>query len=354
MYQSLLDQLKAEIKTARLKAVLAANSQLLILYWKIGNAILQQKEAEGWGTKIIERLSADLRKEFPDMKGISPRNLSYMRKFADAYPEFLILQVPLAKLDLPANQINEIVPSIKQEELAQITWYHHITLLDKIKDPTERLYYIHKSIENGWSRDVMVHQIELNHYNRQGNATTNFKATLPQPQSDLAIQAFKDPYIFDFLSLTDKHLEKDLEKGLTENITKFLLELGKGFAFVGKQYHIEVSGEDFFLDLLFYHVKLHCYVVIELKTTRFQPEFTGKLNFYLSAVDSQLKSDNDNPTIGILICKEKNKVMAEYALRDIHKPIGVSEYQLTTNLPEDLKSSLPTIEDIENEVENEN
>lgn len=238
MYQSLLEQLKAEIRTARVKAVFAANSHLLILYWKIGSTILQQMVAEGWGTKIIEKLSADLRKEFPDMKGISPRNLSYMRKFAEAYPNFLILQVPLAKLELSVKQPNETTTAVVQEELAKVTWYHHITLLDKVKDPAERFYYIQKAVENGWSRDVMVHQIELKHYLRQGNATTNFKAALPQPHSDLAIQTLKDPYIFDFLSLTDEHLEKDLEKGLTENITKFLLELGKGFAFVGKQYHV--------------------------------------------------------------------------------------------------------------------
>jgi len=337
---------------------------LLVLYWKMGKAILQHQQAEGWGAKIIDNLAKDLRSEFPDMKGISPRNLKYMRAFAEAYPQFVqqaaaqiagkiaqqpvrqlakeqIVQVPLAQLE---------GPEIVQAPLAQITWYHHITLLDKVKDPDERLFYIQQTAENGWSRNVMVHQIESGLYKRKGAAVTNFEATLPQPQSDLAKELLKDPYKFDFLSLGNEYKERDLENGLVEHITKFLLELGAGFAYVGRQYPLEVGGEDFYMDLLFYHLKLHSYVVIELKTGKFIPEYASKLNFYLNVVDDQLRNEQDEPSIGIIICKERNKVVAEYALRGIAKPIGVTEYQLTETLPAALKGKLPTIEEIEEEL----
>jgi predicted nuclease of restriction endonuclease-like (RecB) superfamily len=352
-YTAIIAQIKIEIETARLRAAISVNQHLLVLYWKIGRIILEQQSAEGWGTKVIERLSNDLRREMPDMKGTSARNLKYMRAFAEAYPQFvhqpaaqlqnaLIVQDPLAQLELA-----EIV----QDPLARLTWYHHITLLDKIKDIDERLFYIKKTTENRWSRNVLVNQIEAKLYHRQGKAISNFTQTLPAPQSDLAREMLKDPYKFDFLNLSEEYFEKDMEDALVTHITKFLLELGAGFSYVARQHHLEIGGEDFYIDLLFYHLRLRSYVVIELKTGKFIPEYASKLNFYLSAVDDILKHKNDNPTLGILICKERNKVIAEYSLRDINKPIGVAEYELTQSIPENLKGSLPTIEEIENELE---
>ena len=301
---------------------------MVLLYWDIGTQILVRQENEGWGAKIIDRLAADLKKTFPDMKGFSSRNLKYMRKFAENYPD----------------------KKFVQEVLAQITWYHNITLLEKVKISIEREWYIYKTIENGWSRDIMVIQIETDLYHRQGKGVTNFSRTLPSPQSDLARQTLKDPYIFDFLMLDKDAREREIENQLTYHITRFLLELGTGFAFVGKQYHIEISRKDYYIDLLFYHLKLKCYVVIELKAKEFKPEHAGKLNFYLSAVDDLLKTEDENPSIGIILCKTKDKVLAEYALRDIKKPIGVSEFQLTNAIPEKFKSSLPSIEDLESEL----
>jgi len=331
-YLQILQNLKDQIRQARLGAIISANAGLLKSYWQIGNTILQQQSREGWGTKIIDRLSADLKDEFPDMKGLSVRNLKYMRAFAEAYPD------------------GEFV----QAALAQITWYHHLTLLDKVKDPQQRMGYIQETAQNGWSRDVMVYQIESKYIERKGIAQSNFKEILPQPFSDLAQQTFKDPYLFDFIALADNYRERDLENPLVESITKFLLELGLGFAFIGKQYPIVVSEKEFEIDLLFYHIKLRSYIVIELKVVDFQPEFVGKLNFYLSAIDTQLKTELDHPSIGLLICKTKDKLMVEYALKDVAKPIGISEYRLTEILPEDVKSSLPTIEEIEVKLRNEN
>jgi len=336
-YLSFLNELKKEIAESRIKVAFTVNEQLLQLYWKIGNRIFQQRSAEGWGTKIIERLSNDLRTEFPDIKGISPRNLKYMQSFAEAYPSFL--QAPLAK--------SESSPAILQVPLAKLPWYHHITLLDKVKNADERLFYIIQTVQNGWSRNMLVNQIESDLYSRKGKAVTNFSSTLPPQQSDLAREIFKDPYKFDFLSLTDNHFEKELEDGLVGHMTKFLLELGNGFSYVGRQYPLEVGGEEFYIDLLFYHLRLRCFVVIELKAGKFIPEYAGKLNFYLNAVDGTLKHQLDHPTIGILICKEKNKIVAEYALKGLEKPIGVSEYQLTKAIPNNLKDSLPSIADIE-------
>jgi len=370
-YNNLIAQLKAEIQTARVQASLSANVHLLVLYWKIGKTILQHQQAEGWGAKIIESLSHDLKSEFPDMKGISPRNLKYMRAFAEAYPQFV--QQPAAQIDKklqqPVGQIGQQVVDqlanqqivqealaqfgrveLMQAPLAQITWYHHITLLGKVKDPDERLFYLQQTAQNGWSRNVMVHQIESGLYHRKGAAVTNFETTLPKPQSDLAKELLKDPYKFDFLSLRNEYVEKDLENALTDHITKFLLELGTGFSFVGRQYAIEVGGDDFYIDLLFYHLKLRCFVVVELKTGKFIPEYAGKLNFYLNVIDDTLKHATDQPSIGIIICKERNKVVAEYALRGMDKPIGVSAYQLTENLPAALKGKLPTVEQIEEEL----
>ncbi|WDF79051.1 PDDEXK nuclease domain-containing protein [Mucilaginibacter sp. KACC 22773] len=336
-YLSLLSKLKTDIADARLKVAFTVNEQLLELYWKIGNNIQNQRNNEGWGTKIIDKLSNDLKQSFPDMKGISPRNLKYMQSFAEAYP--LFLQAPLAKL--------ESTSSILQVPLAKLPWYHHITLLDKVKDGNERLFYIEQSVKNGWSRNMLVNQVESNLYLRKGKAVTNFSTTLPPSQSDLAKEIFKDPYKFDFLNLADNHFEKELEDGLVGHMTKFLLELGNGFSYVGRQYPLEIGGEDFYIDLLFYHLRLRCYIVIELKAGKFIPEFAGKLNFYLNAVDGILKHQHDQPTIGILICKEKNKIVAEYALKGLEKPIGVSEYNLTKAIPSNLKGSLPSIAEIE-------
>ncbi|MDB4903927.1 MAG: hypothetical protein JWQ63_3208 [Mucilaginibacter sp.] len=353
-YTLIVAQIRAEIETARLKAAISVNQHLLMLYWKIGNIILEQQNSEGWGTKVIERLSSDLRKEFPDMKATSVRNLKYMRAFADAYPEFMqqfAAQIHSNSIVQPAvAQLNNDL--IMQPAVAQIPWSHNVAILDRVKNSKERVFYAQKTLENSWSRNVLIHQIESGLYHRQGKAISNFVQTLPALQSDLAKEMLKDPYKFDFLNLSEQYFEKDLEDALVGHITKFLLELGAGFSYVGRQYHLEIGGEDFYIDLLFYHLKLRSYVVIELKTGKFIPEYASKLNFYLSAVDDILKHETDNPTLGILICKERNKVIAEYALRDINKPIGVAEYELTQAIPENFKGSLPTIEEIENELEN--
>lgn len=298
-YFALLERLKTEIRTTRLRAVVSANVELLSLYWRMGQVILEQEKQLGWGQKVVTRLVTDLKSEFPNMQGISPRNLRYMKSFAAAYPEESILQVPLAKL----------------------TWYHHITLLSKVKDSPGRLFYIEETARQRWSRDMMVRQIDARYYERQGKAVSNFNRTLPDPFSDLAQQTVKDPHLFDFLTLTDDYRERDLEDGLVNQITRFLLELGKGFAYVGRQYPIEISGREFSMDLLFYHLKLRSYLVIDLKVVEFEPEFIGKLNFYLSAVDDQLRGPHDNPSIGLLICRSRDKLIAEYAFRDINKPI---------------------------------
>jgi len=327
-YAELLEDIKARIRQAQVCAALSVNRELVLLYWHIGKEILQRQEQEGWGAKVIDHLARDLAREFPEMKGFSPRNLKYMRAFSEAWPD----------------------EQIVQEALAQITWYHNITLLEKVKDPAERLWYAHQTIEHGWSRNVLVHQIESRLYERQGKAVTNFERTLPAPQSDLTQSLVKDPYIFDFLSLGPEVQERDLEQALLNHLRDFLLEMGKGFAFVGSQVHLEVGGEDFYLDLLFYHLKLRCFVVVELKTTEFKPEYAGKLNFYLSAVDDLLRHPQDNPTVGILLCKEKNRVVVEYALRDVSKPLGVAEYRLAQALPAELHGALPSVEELEAEL----
>lgn len=328
-YDEFLRELKERIRSAQVRAALAINGELVLLYWQIGREILSRQQQQGWGAKVISQLAKDLKKAFPEMKGFSPRNLKYMRAFAEAYPD----------------------ETFMQQLAAQIPWFHNCVLLDKLKDAAERQWYIQKTIEYGWSRSILVHQIELRLYHRQGKATTNFERTLPKPQSELAKQVLKDPYNFDFLSLGDKAWERELEKALLEHIRDFLLELGVGFAFVGNQYHLEVGGRDFWIDLLFYHYRLHCFVVIDLKVVEFEPEFSGKMSFYVSAVDDLLRQSGDNPTIGIILCKTKNQILVEYALRDVNKPIGVSTYQLQDALPENLQGSLPTIEQLEAELE---
>jgi predicted nuclease of restriction endonuclease-like (RecB) superfamily len=327
-YDEFLGSLKDRIRKAQLRASISVNRELVLLYWQMGRDILARQDEKGWGTKVIDRLASDLRRSFPEVSGFSPRNLKYMRSFAAAWPE----------------------ESIVQQAAAQIPWFHNCVLIDKVKDPGERSWYIQKTIEHGWSRNVLVHQIESGLFRRQGKAVTNFKATMPGAQSDLAQQLLKDPYNFDFLTLGDDAQERELERGLLEHIRSFLLELGVGFAFVGSQYHLEVGGEDFYIDLLFYHLKLRSFVVVELKQTEFRPEYAGKMNFYLSAVDDMLRHPSDEPSVGIILCKGKNEVMAEYALRDVGKPIGISGFKLAESLPDSLKGKLPTIADLEAEL----
>ncbi|MBB5040438.1 PDDEXK nuclease domain-containing protein [Prosthecobacter dejongeii] len=366
-YADWLGELKTRIHTARQRATLAVNSELVLLYWQIGRDILARQAAQGWGAKVIDRLSQDLRAAFPEMKGFSTRNLKYMRAFAEAWPEFEMVQAPLGQLAAgefcaaSAAQIepNEIVHQagaqfdrngIVQAPLAQLPWRHHGVLLDKLKSRDERLWYLRKAIENNWSRNILVMQIESGLLERSGAAVTNFALTLPKPQSDLARECLKDPYRFDFLSLTEESQEREIENALVKHVTDFLLELGAGFAFVGRQVLLDVGGEEFFMDLLFYHLKLRCYMVIELKAGKFKPEHLGQLSFYLTAVDAQVKHPQDAPTIGLLLCKSKNKVVAEYALRDKAQPLGVAEYQLVESLPPELQTSLPSIEQIESEL----
>jgi len=328
-YADFLSDLKNQIRSTQVKAALSVNSELVLLYWRIGRDILSRQEKLGWGAKVIEHLSKDLRSSFPKMKGLSARNLKYMRSFADAWPDIELVQ----------------------QLAAQMPWFHNCVLLDKVKSPEQRTWYVQQTISNGWSRNILVQQIESKLFNRQGKAVSNFQATLPSPQSDLAEEVIKDPYNFDFLTLGPDAKERHLQRGLIEHLKEFLIELGVGFAFVGSNVNLKVAGDDFYLDLLFYHLKLRCYVVLELKMGEFQPEFAGKMNFYLAAVDDLLRHSDDQPSIGIILCKEKNKVIVEYSLRDMTKPIGVSEHQLTQNLPESLVDQLPSIEALEEELE---
>jgi len=314
------------------KAVMSANRELIELYWQIGKGIVERQQAEHWGRSVVERLSRDLRSEFPGSTGFSPQNIWYMRSFYLAWAgDGQILQQPAGVLDV------QEMP----QALLQIPWFHNVILIEKLKEPAKRIWYAQKAIEHGWSRAVLVHQIEIGLYERQGKAVTNFGRALPPTESDLAEHALKDPYVFDFLVMADDKLERDLERGLVENVRKFLLELGVGFAFVGSQYHLEVEGEDFYIDLLFYHLALRCFVVIDLKTGQFRPEDAGKMGFYLAAVDDRLRRPGDNPSIGIVLCKRRKRLIAEYALRNILAPVGVSEYRLTRDVPADLRESLP-------------
>jgi len=327
-YADWLADLKTRIHSAQQQAALAVNRELVLLYWQIGRDILERQAREGWGAKVIDRLAHDLRTAFPDMKGFSPRNLKYMRAFSQAWPD----------------------AEFVQEVLAQLPWYHQLTLLDKLKTEDARRWYAAKSIEHNWSRNVLAMQIEVNTQGRSGQAVTNFKASLPAPLSDLARESLKDPYRFDFLGLTDEAQEREVEGALVRHVTRFLLELGAGFAFVGRQVLLDVGGDEFFIDLLFYHLKLRCYVVIELKGGKFKPEHLGQLGFYLTTVDRQIKSEHDGPTIGLLLCKSKNKVVAEYALGDKTQPMGIAEYKLLEAMPAELQTSLPSIEQIEQEL----
>lgn len=359
-YGPLLADIKNRVQAARIRAGLAANRELLALYRDIGRLILDRQHREGWGTKVIDRLSADLQREFPGQGGFSPRNLKYMRAFAEAWPETVIVQQPAAQLakpresdpaimQAPLAQVVQPMPTIVHQAGAQLPWKHHCVLLDKLSTPEDRLWYGAKAVEHGWSRNVLALQIEAGLHDRQGKAVTNFKATLPPAQSDLAQAITKDPYLFDFLALTDDANERSVETGLVVQVEKFLLELGAGFALVGRQVHLAVGDQDFYLDLLFYHLKLRCYVVIDLKARDFTPEAAGKMNFYLSAVDDRFRQTGDQPSIGLILCQSKNRVIAEYALRDLSKPIGVSGYltRLVDSLPKALKGAVPSVAELE-------
>ena len=333
-YKIWLESLKNKFRSSQIKASIKVNTTLLEFYWDLGGQIVQKQEEHKRRSGFLEKLSHDLSAEFPDVKGFSYRNIRFIRQW------YIFWQQDAAKIE---NENWQQLVAI----LFQVPWGHHQIILNKIKNIDEAIYYVQNTMLNGISRSVLVHQIESNLYEREGKAITNFENTLPPIQSDLAKEITKDPYIFDFVALTQDYQEKELEDALTQNITNFLLELGSGFAFVGRQYKLIVGGDEFKIDLLFYHIKLKCYVVVELKATSFKPEHAGKLSFYTSAIDGELKSSDDNPTIGILICKSKNDTVVEYALRDINKPLGISEYQLTEILPKEYKSSLPSIEEIE-------
>lgn len=327
-YGQWLADIKNRVLTARHKAVLAVNAELVSLYWHIGRDILQRQAAQGWGSKVIDRLGRDLREAFPEMKGFSRANLLYMRAFAEAWTDFEIVQ----------------------QTVGQLPWGHNVLLLNRIKEQEARLFYVQKAIAENWSRATLEVHIKNRLHERQGKAVTNFAARLPAPTSALAQETLKDPYLFDFLSLGEDAQEREIENALMQHITRFLLELGNGFAFVGRQYRLEVNGDEFFIDLLFYHTRLKCYVVVELKATAFKPEHAGQLNFYLAAIDAQVKAPDDHPTIGLLLCKTQNRLVAEYALSGIDKPIGIAEYELVRALPEPLVTNLPTVEQLENEL----
>lgn len=327
-YAQWLTEIKSRVSTARQRATLAVNAELVSLYWHIGRDILQRQAAQGWGSKVIDRLGRDLREAFPEMKGFSTRNLKYMRAFAEAWPDFEIVQ----------------------QLVAQLPWGHNVLLLNQIKTEEARLFYTQKALAESWSRTTLEIHIKNRLHERQGQAVTNFAARLPAPSSTLAQETLKDPYLFDFLSLGEDAQEREIENALVQHITRFLLELGNGFAFVGRQYRLEVNGDEFFIDLLFYHIRLKCYVVVELKATAFKPEHAGQLNFYLAAVDAQVKAPDDNSTIGLLLCKTQNRLVAEYALSGIDKPIGIAEYELVRALPEPLVTNLPTVEQLESEL----
>lgn len=327
-YADWLADIKTRVAAARARAALAANGELIRLYWQLGREILARQAQQGWGSKVIERLARDLRAEFPEMKGFSARNLMYMRDFADAWPD----------------------AEIVQQLAAQLPWFHNVLLLTKLKDPSLRQRYAEQALAEGWSRATLEVKLRNQWLERQGQAVTNFAARLPAPHSALAHETLKDPYLFDFLGLGDAAREREVENALVRHITRFLLELGSGFAFVGRQFRLEVGDREFFIDLLFYHTRLKCYVVVELKAGEFKPEHAGQLNFYLTAVDRQIKAPDDQPTIGLLLCKTKDRLVAEYALHGIDKPIGVAEYQLVRALPEPLDTSLPTVDELESEL----
>ena len=335
-YVKVLQEIKQQISNAQIKATLSANRELLRLYWNIGKIINDQQKSKGWGSKNVEKLSHDIQSEYPGLEGFSRRNIFRMQAFFSAYE--LVPQAVALLTDLP---------------IFNIPWGHNAILLEQLKNNNDRFWYAQQAIENGWSRSILELRIKSNLHKRQGKAITNFIKTLPKPNSEIAQQTLKDPYIFDFLTLHEQHLEQNLEQGLIDHVLKLLLEMGTGFALVARQHHLEVGKKDFYIDLLFYHLKLKCYIVVELKARDFDPRDIGQLNFYLSAVDDLIRDKHDHPTIGLLLCKTKDNFTAEYALRDINKPIGVAEYQTTIlkNLPKEFKGKLPTVAEIEAELE---
>ncbi|PRD46205.1 PDDEXK nuclease domain-containing protein [Sphingobacterium haloxyli] len=333
-YKDWITEVKAKVRSSQIKAALAANSELIRFYWELGQMI-SEKQVK-WGDNLIDLVAKELKSEFPDMKGLSRSNLFYARQFYIFYQD--------------TEKSNDSLDKLSNNMLDKVPWGHNILIFSRSKSIIEALFYVQQTIENGWSRDILALQIKSKLYERTGKAITNFTTTLPDTKSELAQQTLKDPYIFDFVNMTARSKEKDIEEQLTQNILRFLLELGKGFAFIGRQYRLELSDKEYFIDLLFYHIPMQCYVVVELKNKDFQPEYAGKLNFYLTLVDKTLKRPTENPTIGILLCRDKNNLEVEYALQDINKPMGVSGFEITEILPDELKSSLPTIEEIEEQL----
>ena len=386
LYRALLGDIKTRVREAQHRAVLSANAEMILLYWDIGRMIAARQEQEGWGSGVIPRLAVDLRNELPEQKGFSERNIKRMVQFWEAYPHLFqigpravaqlpasvggsgippvasLVQQSAAQLQLSSSESLTILPPpvakfnapslppIVQGSIVQIPWAHNVILIEKIKDLSTRLWYARQAADQGWSRDTLAAQIKSRAHERQGGAVTNFATTLPAVHASLAQQMLKDPYLFDFLTLEEHFHERELETGLLAHIQKFLLELGRGFAFVGRQYRLEVSDREFYLDLLFYHLQLRCFVVVDLKKGDFKPEYAGKMNFYCSVVDDQLRHSEDKPTLGLILCQTKDRILAEYSLRDIQKPIGVADYELTRALPKEFTSSLPSIEEIEAEL----
>jgi len=334
-YNSWITEVKAKVRSSQIKAALAVNSELIRFYWELGQIIHEKQRQFSWGDKIIERVSKDLKEEFPGMEGLSPSNLKYCKRF------FLFYYSEIGQ---------QAVDQLPGVPLNKVPWGHNILIFSKSKDIEEAQFYVQKTIEKNWSRDTLALQLKSKLYERSGKAITNFTNTLPEPKSDLAQQTLKDPYVFDFLQLADDYKERDIENQLIDNITRFLLELGKGLAFVGRQYRLELNEKEYFIDLLFYHIPMRCYVVAEIKNRDFEPEYAGKLNFYLTLIDRTLKRPHENPTIGILLCRGKDNLEVEYALQDIHKPMGVSEFKLAEVLPDNLKSSLPSVQELEEEL----
>ncbi len=352
-YTQWLKSIKEQVRNTQLKASIAVNTELIQFYWELGKSIVEKQETYNWGSAIIDQLAIDLKSEFPDIEGFSRTNLYYIKQFYVFYSQGSIVQQAVGQLPKKRANLNPIGKNkslqFVPQAVGQIPWGHHILIITKIKDYKQALFYLHQTIQNNWSRNVLALQIDTGLHKRQGKAINNFKSTLPKNQSDLAIQTLKDPYIFDFLSLSKNATERDIELQLTQQLAKFLLELGQGFAYVGSQYQIKVGKKDYKIDLLFYHTHLRCYVVVELKAGEFEPEHTGKLNFYLSAIDTQIKHKQDNPTIGILLCRTKDNIEVEYSLRDTIKPIGVSGYKFLEKLPKNLQNNLPTVAQLEAE-----
>ena len=348
-YPALLTDIKQRIQSAQMRAMLAVNAELIRLYWEIGQMLDARQKNEGWGAAVIPRLARDIRNELPEIKGFSERNIKRMLAFYREYHDLPFVPQAVAQIEHPAK-VPQTAALFTPKLLLALPWGHHALLMEKVKDVAARQWYMQATLSNGWSRNILAMQIESGAHLRQGKATSNFASRLPPPQSDLVQGALKDPYLFDFLTLEEPFRERELETGLIGHLEKFLLELGQGFAFVGRQYHLEVGDQDFYIDLLFYHLKLRCFVVIELKRGAFKPEYAGKMNFYCSVVDDVMKHEADAPTIGLILCQQQNEVVAEYALRGVDKPIGVSTFELTRALPAELASSLPSIEQIELEL----